>query len=68
LIGCEDLISGKRVFVPFVDGPAMVMVETPNPADLKTFRPNSWGIPEPPSIKGRAKGINCSVLELIESL
>ena len=61
LIECEDLILGKRVFVPFVDGPAMVMVETPNPADLRTFRANSWSIPEPPSINGRAKGINSSI-------
>jgi len=64
----KTLFSGKHVFVPFMDGPAMVMVKTPNRTDLKTFRPNSCGIPEPPSIKGRAKGKNCSVLKLIESL
>ena len=60
-IECESLILGKRVFVPFVDGPIMVMVETPSLADLRTFKPNSWGIPEPPSINERAKGINSSV-------
>ena len=45
------------MFVPFIDGPIMQMVESPNPEDLKTFKPNSWGIPEPTSIEGRAIGI-----------
>jgi hypothetical protein len=48
------------VFVPFVDGPVMHMVETPSLADLKTFKPNSWGIYEPPSIENRPEGIRFS--------
>ena len=51
------LILGKRVFVPFIDGTIMQMVETSSIEDLKTFKPNSWGIPEPTSIEGRAIGI-----------
>lgn len=35
----------------------MQMVETPSLADLNTFTPNSWGIPEPSSIEGRENGI-----------
>jgi hypothetical protein len=60
--------SGKRVFVPFVDGPVMHMVETPSLADLKTFKPNSWGIYEPPSIEDRSKGMDFTVHGLIGSL
>ena len=48
---------GKRVFVPYVDGPTMYMVESPSLADIKSFTTNSWGIPEPSAIQGRADGI-----------
>jgi len=51
------LILGKRVFVPYVDGPIMHMVESPTVADIKSFTTNSWGIPEPSAIRGRADGI-----------
>lgn len=51
------LILGKRVFVPFIDGQIMKMVETASREDLKTFVPNSWGIPEPSSIESRAEGM-----------
>jgi hypothetical protein len=43
--------------VPFIDGPVMQMIESPCLADLKTFTPNAWGIPELSSIEGRANGI-----------
>lgn len=52
------LISGKRVFVPFVDGPVMHMVESPSSADVRTFETNAWGIPEPSSLQGRVDGID----------
>jgi hypothetical protein len=51
------LILGKRVFVPYVDGPIMHMVESPSLADIQSFTTNSWGIPEPSAIQGRADGI-----------
>ena len=35
----------------------MRMVESPSLADIKSFTTNSWGIPEPSTIQGRADGI-----------
>ena len=45
------------MFIPFIDGPTIQMVETPSLEDLKTFKRNSWGIPELTSIEGRTIGI-----------
>jgi hypothetical protein len=51
------IILGKRIFVPYVDGPIMQMVESPRLGDIKSFTTNSWGIPEPSAIQGRVDGI-----------
>jgi len=53
------LRPGKRVFVPFIDGPIMQMVESKSVEEVTSFKPNSWGIPEPDtySISQRGDGI-----------
>lgn len=49
--------AGKRVLVPFIDGPIMQMVESPGFMDIESLPPNDWGIPEPTSSEGRLDGI-----------
>jgi 5-formyltetrahydrofolate cyclo-ligase len=49
--------TGKRVFIPFIDGPIMQMVESPSYEDIKNLPPNNWGIPEPTSSEGRLNGV-----------
>jgi hypothetical protein len=50
----------KRVFVPFITGPDMKMIETYSLADIASFTPNRWGIPEPQYIDGRSSGTGSS--------
>jgi 5-formyltetrahydrofolate cyclo-ligase len=55
--------AGKRVFVPFIDGPIMQMVESPDFEDIKNLPPNRWGIPEPTSSEGREDGMSAEISE-----
>jgi len=48
--------AGKRVFIPYIDGPIMRMVESPSFEDIQNLPPNKWGIPEPATIEGRLDG------------
>ena len=49
-------ITGKRVFVPYIDGQDMRMIEAASLSEVESFSSNRWGIPEPTSIEGRADG------------
>lgn len=53
----EALRSGRDVFVPKVTGAGrcdMVMVQVRSTEELAAFPRNSWGIPEPDDVAGRA--------------
>lgn len=42
--------------MPLLESPILQMVETPSLDDVNSFKPNKWGIPEPPSVDNRSKG------------